>query len=146
MRWKQGCQRRFIQEVGNGLDGKESGTAVEGTGVVDKMCFLVQACSVEPDPPWLWHGRGIGEKGCMVGWGAKGTRRWLEVDYVLLIALYGISFEKEYNANPISQLKLANHGYFSFVNTFISKAPNNSIFYSTETGFLFVASVLELTL
>lgn len=47
------------------------------------------------------------------------------VEYVLLIALYDISFEKEY-ANLISQLKLANHGCFSsFVNTFISKGYNN---------------------
>lgn len=46
----------------------------------------------------------------------------VEVDYVLLIALYGISFEKEYNANPISQLKLANHWCFSsFVSTFIQR-------------------------
>lgn len=63
--------------------------------------------------------------------------RWLEVDCILLIAHYGICFEKECNANPVSQLRLVNHECFSsFVNTVMSKETNNSIFYDNFKKFL----------
>lgn len=63
--------------------------------------------------------------------------RCLEVDCILLIAHYDICFEKECNANPVSQLQLVNHGCFSsFVIIVISKEANNSIFYDNLKKFL----------